>query len=120
MEIVLVRHAEPVRVGAGETAGEAADPGLTERGHQQAHRLASWLAHEHFDALLVSPKRRAVETAAPVADALGLAVKIDDGIIEYDAQSDDYIPMEELRATGDARLAAMIEGRWADFGGEPP
>lgn len=120
MELVLVRHGEPVRVGADETKGEAADPGLTARGEEQARRLARWLAPEHFDAVLVSPKRRAVETAAPVAEALGLATKLDDGIIEYDARSTDYIPTEELRATGDPRFTAMVEGRWHEFGGEPP
>jgi 2,3-bisphosphoglycerate-dependent phosphoglycerate mutase len=120
MELVLVRHAEPVRIAPGETGGVAADPGLTERGHDQARRVAAWLAHERFDALLVSPKRRARETAAPIADTLGLAVKIDEGIVEYDADSDHYIPMEELRATGDPRLSAMAEGRWSEFGAEPP
>ncbi len=120
MDLVLVRHAEPVRVSAAETSGAAADPGLTARGHDQALRLAGWLAADHFDAVLVSPKRRALETAAPVADALGLAVKVDESIVEYDAQADHYIPMEELRATRDARFEAMVEGRWADFSGEPP
>jgi probable phosphoglycerate mutase len=120
MELVLVRHAEPVRVGADETNGEAADPGLTERGHDQSRRVATWLGAERFDAVLVSPKRRAVETAAPLADALAIATKIDAGIIEYDAQSHDYIPMDELRATRDPRFTAMVEGRWQEFGGEPP
>src|SRR3954451_8052265 len=120
MELVLVRHAEPVRVGADESDGAAADPALTERGHDQSRRLAAWLAWERFTALLVSPKRRAVETAAPVATALGVAPKIDDGIIEYDAAATDYIPMEELRVSGDPRFTAMVEGRWHEFGGEPP
>ncbi len=120
MDLVLVRHGEPVRLTAQDTGGEAADPGLTPRGHEQARRLAEWLAPEHFDALIVSPKRRALETAAPVADVLDLAIKIDDSIVEYDAQADHYIPMEELRASNDPRLLAMYEGRWDEFGAEPP
>lgn len=120
MDLVIVRHAEPVRVGADETNGQAADPGLTERGHAQARRLAAWLAHEPVDAVLVSPKRRAIETAAPAAATLGMATKIDAGIIEYDAAAPDYIPMEELRASDDPRFRAMVEGRWHEFGGEPP
>lgn len=120
MELVLIRHAEPCRVTTADTAGAAADPGLTARGRDQARRLAQWLAAERVDALLVSPKRRALETAAPLADLLGLPAVIDESIVEYDAHADQYIPMEELRATGDPRLAAMAEGRWAELGGEEP
>jgi len=120
MDLVLVRHAEPVRLTSEDTGGAAADPGLTARGHDQARRLAEWLAPEHFDVLLVSPKRRALETAAPVAAVLDLPIVIDESIVEYDAQADHYIPMEELRATNDPRLADMMEGRWDAFGGESP
>ncbi len=120
MELVLVRHAEPVRLTADDTGGAPADPGLTGLGHEQAARLAAWLAHEHFDTLLTSSKLRSVETAIPVAGALGIEPAVDDEWIEYDAQADHYIPMEELRATNDARFQAMVDGRWHEFGGEPP
>src|SRR5262249_24528790 len=52
--------------------GVPADPGLTPLGREQAQRLADWLAHEKVDVILSSPKRRAQETAAPLADTLGL------------------------------------------------
>ena len=39
MELVLVRHAEPVRIDEGDVEGPA-DPGLTARGIEQAERLA--------------------------------------------------------------------------------
>jgi probable phosphoglycerate mutase len=120
MDLVLVRHAEPVRLTSEDTGGAAADPGLTARGHDQARRLAEWLAPEHFDVLLVSPKRRALETAAPIAAVLDLAIVIDESIVEYDAEADHYIPMEELRASNDPRLLAMYEGRWDEFGAEQP
>ena len=67
-----------------------------------------------------SPLRRARETAAPLASALGLEVALDDELCEYDANADSYIPIEELRETKDDRWQAMIEGRWEDFGGEAP
>jgi 2,3-bisphosphoglycerate-dependent phosphoglycerate mutase len=118
MDLVFVRHAEPVRTPAGSVNGPA-DPGLTPLGTQQAQRLAAWLAHERIDAVLSSPMRRARETAAPVAAAFGLDVEIVDGLIEYDATSDDYIPMEELQAAGDPRWLAMVEGRWESFGADP-
>ena len=70
MQIVLVRHGEP----DWEPGGVAVDePELTRFGHSQAERAAEALAAESFDALYVSPLRRARETAAPIARALGLA-----------------------------------------------
>jgi probable phosphoglycerate mutase len=119
MELVLVRHAQPVRVDEGEVDG-AADPGLSEHGTVQARRLADWLAHETFDAVVTSPLRRARETAAPLADALGLLAEVDAGVTEYDATAGAYIPIEDLRAAKDERWYATIEGRWADAGGVDP
>jgi probable phosphoglycerate mutase len=120
MELLIIRHAEPVRVTAEETGGAPADPGLTPRGREQADRLAAWLAAERVDRVVSSPLRRATETAAPLAAALGLTVEIDAQLCEYDRASDSYIPMEEMRAEQDERWRAMVEGRWEDFGGEHP
>jgi probable phosphoglycerate mutase len=119
MELVLVRHAEPVRIESGSVEGPA-DPGLTARGHDQAARLAAWLAVEGLDAIVTSPLRRARETAAPLGEALGLEPTVDAGVSEYDATSDEYIPIEELRAAKDDRWYATIEGRWDDAGGVDP
>jgi len=119
VELLLIRHAEPVRVAEGEVEGPA-DPGLTERGHEQAARLGAWLAAESVDAIVTSPMRRARETAAPLAAALGLEPEIDDGVAEYDATAGSYIPIEELRELKDERWYATIEGRWTDVGGIDP
>jgi 2,3-bisphosphoglycerate-dependent phosphoglycerate mutase len=117
MDLLLVRHAEPVRIDPG--LGVPADPPLTERGHEQAARLADWLAAEGIDHVVTSPKRRSVETAAPLASALGLEVEVLDDLREYDADADEYIPVEHMRAAKDDRWFAMIEGRWEEYGGEP-
>ena len=116
MDLLWVRHAEPERIAPG--TGVPADPPLTARGRDQAERLAAWLAVEPIDVVLSSPQRRAIETADPIARAHGLDVQVVAGLVEYDVQSDSYIPMEELRATDDPKLAAMYEGRWEEFGGE--
>jgi probable phosphoglycerate mutase len=116
MDLLWVRHGEPERVAPG--SGAPANPGLTERGRDQARRLAAWLAVEPIDVVLSSPQRRAVETAQPIALAHGLDIQLTPGLTEYDAQSDSYIPMEELRATNDPHLRAMYEGRWEEFGAE--
>jgi probable phosphoglycerate mutase len=108
MELLLIRHALPVRVDEGEVDGPA-DPALSELGHRQAGALAAWLAGEHVDELWCSPMRRARETAAPVAGRLGLDVAYDDDLAEFDREALSYIPLEELKAAGDPRWNEVPE-----------
>ena len=68
IEIVFVRHGEPEWVRGGLNVD---DPPLTERGQEQARRLAQRLAGEHFDEILVSPLQRTRQTAAPLLAAVG-------------------------------------------------
>jgi broad specificity phosphatase PhoE len=119
VDLLLIRHAEPVRIAPGSSTAPA-DPALTDRGRAQAARLARWLAREPVDAVLSSPLRRAGETANVVGDALGIDVEVVDGLMEYDAEADSYIPVEEMRETRDHRWRAMVEGRWEELGGEAP
>ena len=100
MELLLIRHARPLRV---ESVDGPADPGLSDLGQRQAEALATWLAPERIEAVYTSPLRRSVETAEPVGEALGLAVTPDEALAEYDADAMAYIPIEELRAAGDPR-----------------
>jgi 2,3-bisphosphoglycerate-dependent phosphoglycerate mutase len=103
MELLLVRHARPLRV---ESVDGPADPPLSPLGQRQAAALAAWLADPasgRIDAVYTSPLRRAAETAAPLADALGLDARPEPGLAEYDAEALAYIPIEELQAAGDPR-----------------
>ena len=119
MELLFVRHAEPVRILAAEGP---ADPPLHERGRQQAERLAAWLSggDERIDVVWSSPMRRARETAEPVAAALGLDVLVDDELAEFDREATTYIPIEELKAAKDERWVALVEGRLDDAYGVDP
>ncbi len=105
MELVLVRHARPHRI---EQAATAVDPDLTDLGHRQALAVARWLADESFDALYTSPMARARQTAAPVEEATGLVAGVVDGVQEYDADANHYIPIEDLKADR-ARWHAFLE-----------
>ncbi|HEY6416073.1 MAG TPA: histidine phosphatase family protein [Acidimicrobiales bacterium] len=100
MELLLIRHARPLRV---ESVDGPADPGLSDLGRRQAEALAAWLVPEGIEAIYTSPLRRSVETAEPVGEAVGLAVTPDVALAEYDADATAYIPIEELRAAGDPR-----------------
>lgn len=109
MELVLVRHALPVRIDATPD-GRPADPGLAERGHEQAHRVLRALAHDEVAAAYTSPAARARETAAPLVSALGLRPAVEPGIAEFDADETSYVPVEELRAADDPRWHALVAG----------
>lgn len=113
-----MRHAEPERIAPG--SGIRADPALTARGTEQAQRLADWLAFEPVDAIVCSPLQRAVDTATPIAASCGVAIEVVDDLIEYDNNSDHYIPMEEMRLNKDERWQAMVDGRWDEFGADLP
>jgi probable phosphoglycerate mutase len=120
VELLLVRHAEPVRIPPGRTAGAPADPPLTPAGRAQAARLAAWWRPGEIDHVVTSPRARAYPTAEPLAERLGCGLEVIDGLREYDAAADHYLPVEELRARRDDRWQAMVEGRWEDYGGEDP
>ncbi len=119
MELILVRHGQPERVDADGDSSPA-DPVLTEQGLEEARRAAEWLRHEHIDHVLASPARRAKETAAPLAERLGLEIEIDAGLAEYDHSADHYIPVEQMIAEDKERAHAMLEGRWSEYGGDDP
>lgn len=109
MELLLIRHALPVR---REVVDGPADPELSAEGLQQANRLADYLVGETIASIYVSPLKRAVQTAVPLEQRLGLRAVVADGIAEYDRTSNEYVPIEELRATNDPRWQRMIDGEW--------
>jgi broad specificity phosphatase PhoE len=118
MEIVLVRHALPLRLDAGVDGG-AADPGLAERGREQAARLVTALAGDEVTALYTSPLRRARETAAALEQSLGLQAEVEPGIAEFDSGDSSYVPVEELKAAGDPRWEMLARGDLYSAGVDP-
>ena len=118
MEIVFVRHALPLRVEAAAD-GSPADPALSARGQEQAQRIVEALRHDQISALVTSPSRRARETAAPLAAALGLPLTVEDGVAEFDRNEPSYVPVEELRASNDPRWQALLKGDLYSFGIDP-
>lgn len=109
MDLLLIRHALPVRIEDGDGP---ADPELSDEGWRQAGALAAWLADEEIDVMVASPLRRAQETAEPLARLLELEVATVDGLAEFDRNAPWYIPIEELKAADDPRWHAMVAGDW--------
>ncbi|MCU1623683.1 MAG: phosphoglycerate kinase [Frankiales bacterium] len=118
MELVLVRHALPVRVDATEHGGPA-DPGLSDVGWQQAVRILEALALDEVTHLYSSPAARALETAEPLVAKLALPLEVDEGLGEFDREHASYVPVEELRAENDPRWHALVKGELLDSGIDP-
>jgi broad specificity phosphatase PhoE len=116
VEIVLVRHGLPLRV---ELETGIADPELASEGHEQAAKMAAYLGVEDIEAVYVSPLRRAVETARPLCKLLGLEAVVSEGVAEFDRNSREYVPVEELRATNDPRWEKLLRGEWDGVDEDP-
>jgi broad specificity phosphatase PhoE len=81
MLLILVRHGETESNRERLALGREDVP-LNERGRRQAAALTASLAGVPATAIYASPLRRAVETARPLAEVLGLEVQVDDDLIE--------------------------------------
>jgi broad specificity phosphatase PhoE len=77
----LVRHGE-VHNPEGILYGRLPGYGLSETGREQARRVAEHLGPTDVTALFASPMQRAQETAAPIAEKLGLEPVTDERLIE--------------------------------------
>jgi probable phosphoglycerate mutase len=72
----LVRHAETIWHAENKYAGHKDIP-LTELGHSQAQELIKWVTEIQPSAIYSSDLMRAIDTARPLGDALGIETKID-------------------------------------------
>jgi probable phosphoglycerate mutase len=75
-DLVLVRHGETEWHAENRYAG-VSEIGLSPNGVSQARELAKWAATSGIAAVWSSQQGRALATAKPTADALGLQVRVD-------------------------------------------
>jgi probable phosphoglycerate mutase len=81
---LLIRHGENDYVKKGRMAGRTPGVHLNESGRLQAQALADRLKDAPIKAIYSSPLERALETAAPLAQALGQEIIPRPGLIETD------------------------------------
>jgi probable phosphomutase (TIGR03848 family) len=81
---LLMRHGENDYVKTGRLAGRLPGVHLNEKGQKQAQLAAERLAGVKLKAIYSSPLERALETAQPLAQSLGLEVVPRPGLIEID------------------------------------
>lgn len=101
LTVEIVQHAEKERLPG--------DPGLTELGLQQALATARWLGSDEPPvAVWSSPMRRALETATPIAEQSGVALRVDPRLRERMNWDDPTVQtieefLDEWRATSQDR-----------------
>ena len=100
----LVRHGE-VHNPDGILYGRLEGFALSERGQRMAERVAAALAGRDVTHLVASPLERTLQTAAPLAQRLGLEVHHDERVVEAGSR------LEGLRLAG-ARRVLRTPAAW--------
>lgn len=102
--LIVVRHGETDANASGRLLGRT-DVALTERGREQARRVADVLAPLGVSRVVSSPLQRAVDTAS----ALGLPVEVDERWIELDYGDFELRPVNGVSAEEWERWRADLD-----------
>jgi len=94
-DVVLVRHGESETAAAGVVGGDA---GLTEAGRAQAREAGRALARRPLDVCLLSPARRARETAALVLEGREVPETVLPELADIGFGAFEREPLPEYRA----------------------
>ena len=81
---LLIRHGENEYVAKGRLAGRLPGVHLNENGKKQAEAVAKAFVKAPIKAIYSSPMERCMQTAEPLAAALGLEINASQGLIEVD------------------------------------
>ena len=113
--ISFVRHGETAHNRDGRLQGRA-DLDLSERGADQAVRLARRFPAGSLATVFTSPLRRARQTADAIAAVCGAAVEVDERLIELDYGDWDGRALADIPS--DAWAAWRADPAFAPPGGE--
>ena len=105
--VYVARHGETDWNRAGRYQGQR-ESALTELGRLQASALANALAQSGARRVISSPLARCVETAQPVADALGVAVETDERLLEIAHGTWEGRLREEIERDDPERMRAWM------------
>jgi probable phosphoglycerate mutase len=97
--VFLVRHGETEWSVSGQHTGRTDIP-LTGEGRRQAERLGARLARERFALVLVSPLKRALETARLAGFDIGekdSVAEVDPDLVEWDYGAYDSLTAADIR-----------------------
>ena len=116
MELIVLRHARPIAEVRGDGEGTA-DPPLAPIGVEQAVATAAYLADRGINHVAASTMRRAIETAQPLADSLGLTIEEIDDLKEADHFRNQYTPVEDMDRDHEV-VREYLQDPMSIFGGD--
>ena len=116
--VLLIRHGENDYVKKRRLAGRLPGVHLNKKGQKQAQLLAEMLAKAPIKAIYSSPLERTLETAEPLAKALGVEVVPHPGLIEVDCGEWQDQSLGKLRRTKSWKLVQSAPSRFGFPGGE--
>jgi probable phosphoglycerate mutase len=115
---LLIRHGENEYVKTGRMAGQLPNVHLNERGQQQSRELAEALARAPIKALYSSPMERTMETAAPLAEKLGLEIRVRPGLVETNIGEWSGMELKAARKLPEWKIVQSEPSRFRFPGGE--
>ena len=85
MKVILVRHCESIANSKGIHQGQRVDTSLSEKGKEQARKVARALKDEKIESIYSSDLKRAMETAQEIAKFHNIKVISDKRLREFDS-----------------------------------
>lgn len=116
--LLLIRHGENDWVGTHRLAGRTNGVHLNDKGREQSVKLAEQLANQPISAIYSSPLERCLQTAEPVAAALGQQVIQEPGLLEVDYGAWQGGDLRELSKTPEWQSVQHFPSTFRFPGGE--
>ena len=104
----MLRHGNTMQSAEGYFAGDI-DPPLTDRGHAEAQAVARLAPAMKLEAVYLSPKLRARQTAEPVLRACGLEPVVEEGLREISYGAWEGRKESEIQASEPAAFALWTQ-----------
>lgn len=119
--IILIRHGEtPLTPERRFSGSGGSNPGLTEKGREQARAVGRELAARKPDHLLVSPMQRTRDTAEEIAKYVDLTPTFDEDWIEASFGKWDGMTPDEVEEQFPDEFKAWVSDPWYGQGGGEP
>jgi probable phosphoglycerate mutase len=121
LKLYFLRHGQTAYSKTGGYCGTLEnDPGLTLEGMKMAEAFADFYAALPWEAVYVSPLRRAIQTATPICKKVGLEMRLREGLKEIGyGQWEGMHPKEVDREFHDLYVRWLTDPAWtAPPGGE--
>ncbi len=119
--LVLVRHGQSAPYVPGQPfslVDGQGDPPLSERGQWQAQQVAARLQSESVDAIYATSLQRTVQTATPLAEAIGLSITVEPDLREVHLGIGEGGLFRQMAAEGHPQVLEMRRrGEWGAIEG---